>query len=485
MNPLWQRGPSGTILRGIHGITNARAGNAGPWHFTPATPDPLADLEHRWWKLCRGNRAAMEGYLQPGRARVFARAEYAIGSLEELTRLYDRRWTQQEQADGIVSWYFPPLYRCERGGIADVWKDLPRDLLHQKIFDPSALLRTVTALFTGDTTMPEYSLIPASAIESVTALSKLGATARTEIAMARAAGDPVVEGLIVAEAMSQMRKLVTSEMLAGVMTLVGSPLGIECDKPEGYKEDIVRDAFIQAQLVGARPVNQEFGIIQRKFYPKKGFFRRAILEADDITDLSVEPGYIVRDKDSTALVNMHATWRDDGRLQKYDATIDGDAENKRDRRIRVKVNSGMGDDAIIGKAERKMYARLYEMITDNVLTAPAEDDDDTDTVEGTVTGAATEPGSDSEPTDEDYEASSTPAAEPKTAAEVAEFGKRCETDYGACKTAKDCDDLCDEFAKEGLTDDETRANLSWCLRQKTELAKPDAGKGSPKQTKMI
>ena len=60
-----------------------------------------------------------------------------------------------------------------------------------------------------------------------------------------------------------------------------------------------------------------------------------------------------------ALVPMRATWIYKGNKDSVECTKNGETDN----RIAVRVNAGMGVDAILGKARRKLLARIYSRVT--------------------------------------------------------------------------------------------------------------------------
>ncbi len=159
------------------------------------------------------------------------------------------------------------------------------------------------------------------------------------------------------------------------MPLQNSPLGFLTDAKEGYDINTVRDVICEALLRGVMPVNNEFNIIAGRLYIAKNGFERLVREFDGVQDLTYELAVPHLAGDKGALVACVAKWYHDGvedELVCADKTKDGGI----DSRIPVKVNGGMGADGILGKATRKMFARIYaKLIGTSVDLADADGDE--------------------------------------------------------------------------------------------------------------
>lgn len=171
-----------------------------------------------------------------------------------------------------------------------------------------------------------------------------------------------IQAVQMAHGISAMRQALSEQLVQTViMPLQGSPLGFLTDKDKdgGYGALVVRDCAIDAMLRGFRIVGNEMNIISGRFYGTKAGYSRLVSEYPGLTDLVLQPGVPQNVGDKGALVPYVATWRLGGKemmircIQEKDGT---------DLRIPVKVNSGMGSDAVIGKAERKMMFRIYQRI---------------------------------------------------------------------------------------------------------------------------
>jgi len=153
-----------------------------------------------------------------------------------------------------------------------------------------------------------------------------------------------------------------------IMPLQNTPLGFRTDiDPGGYPPQVVRECLIEAVLRGVYPVGNEFNIISGQSYVTKQGLRRLVLEYPGLANLEVTPG-VPQMANGGALVPMVATWTLNGEPQRLERTqyklADGTVV---DARIPVRVNQGMGADAILGKATRKLYAAMYDRLTGQSL----------------------------------------------------------------------------------------------------------------------
>lgn len=163
----------------------------------------------------------------------------------------------------------------------------------------------------------------------------------------------------------RLKDMITKDMMRDIMELQGTSLGFRTDKDTGggYPPEAVKECLIEAILRGAAPVGNEFNIIAGRCYLTKEFFIRAMRELPGLTDLRLKPG-VPAMSNGGALVPYEATWTwygVAGGMQRIaEKRADGSID---DCRIPVKVNNGMGIDAILGKAERKMRAAIYALLT--------------------------------------------------------------------------------------------------------------------------
>ena len=174
----------------------------------------------------------------------------------------------------------------------------------------------------------------------------------------------LVRTMKLAAGIGVLRKLITNEMMQDVMMLQGTSLGFRTDKDSagGYPVNVVKDCMIETVLKGGNMVGNEMNIISARGYFTKEFYTRKLREFPGLTDLVLSPSVPVL-RDTKAYVSYSATWKLNGRADRLDRIVRKVDGVDVDSRIPVKVNSGMGDDAILGKAERKMRKAIYDYLT--------------------------------------------------------------------------------------------------------------------------
>lgn len=176
-----------------------------------------------------------------------------------------------------------------------------------------------------------------------------------------------MKGLKLASAMGQMRAMLTQEVMRPIMELMNSSLGFRTDKDpnrpkwnpktnryedvQPYAWNTVRECFIAASLRGLQPVNNEWNIIAEEMYATRNGLKRLCETAPEVSALKVNLGVPRLLGDKGAIVKVEASWRKNGTVDQLAAEIP------------VRVNASMGADAVIGKAERKMYKRILDRLT--------------------------------------------------------------------------------------------------------------------------
>ena len=177
--------------------------------------------------------------------------------------------------------------------------------------------------------------------------------------------------MVVAQAnfVNELSNMITDEMMGGIMELQNHPLGFKTDKSAGYSISEVKLVVIDAMFHGLPPVRNRINIIGGRLYvPKEGF--EFLNEKLDIRDLVVKPGVPKMDGAQKAIVTVKASWRYKGK--KYDE----------EETFSIRVNSGQTDDAILGKARRKMGASIHRICTG--AHVPSGDVEDIVDVEATI-----------------------------------------------------------------------------------------------------
>jgi hypothetical protein len=181
-----------------------------------------------------------------------------------------------------------------------------------------------------------------------------------------------------AEALGTMRRMLTDEIMQPIMALQGSRLGFRTDRDKepdregkkGYPLAVVRDCMIEGILLGARPCGNEINIIAGNCYLTREFFTRVLREWPGLTDLVIEYAPPANGPYG-AMVDCKATWKIDG---KSDAML-CQKTDEGDNRIVVRVNAGMGADAIFGKADRKLKAKIWQKLTGSESNVDGDVDD--------------------------------------------------------------------------------------------------------------
>lgn len=242
------------------------------------------------------------------------------------------------------------------------------------------------------------ALIPKAKMEDIIAVDQFSREARNEIAKAQAADNPMMVALMTARALNGLRELVTNDMMSDVMGLMNSQLGFLTDRdptrpdkhgnrPEPYPVDIVKDSFITAQMWGARPVGNEFNIISNRAYRTVGYYRRKVTEVPGVSEVSWQVSSPEMSSDGkVARLTAACTWKQNGQQRRRVCAKDATG----DWRVSVRVNYGMGEAAIKGKAERAILAlALADMENRHLDEGDLPDPDDERTINGTVVGAVT------------------------------------------------------------------------------------------------
>ena len=177
--------------------------------------------------------------------------------------------------------------------------------------------------------------------------------------------------LITANAMKQLQDMLTDEVMTDIMTLQNSRLGFLTDKdpskpqwkngqqiiPKPYAVETVKRCLIEATLTGLKPVGNQFNIISGSCYATKEGFAYLLKNLPGLTDLKENYDVPVMKKEQGATVHCTASWNYNGNADSIECTIP------------IRVNKTMGADAILGKTERKLKARIFNRITGSELSS--------------------------------------------------------------------------------------------------------------------
>jgi hypothetical protein len=173
--------------------------------------------------------------------------------------------------------------------------------------------------------------------------------------------------LSVAEAIVRLKVMLTPAIMAPIMELQGTALGFKTDKDKptngdkpGYSVEAVRDVFIEATLKGFKMVGNQTNIIAGRFYATKEGFEDFFLRQGKLKNFTdYREGYSVPKfvSESEAIVTASANW-----------IWNKQADKMENVQISIRVNKGQGADATLGKAKRKLLARIYSRVTGTVIT---------------------------------------------------------------------------------------------------------------------
>jgi len=162
--------------------------------------------------------------------------------------------------------------------------------------------------------------------------------------------------LLTAVCVERLKAALTEQVMQPIMALQGSALGFRTDKDSqgGYPLPVVRDALINAVMVGLLPCGNHFNVIAGRMYVTKEGFTYLLDQAG--VRYSIDQAVPVM-KNGGAIVHTEVSWTD---------PVSG-ASGKKSLEIPVRVNAGMGADAILGKADRKAKCWLYNNLTHSAL----------------------------------------------------------------------------------------------------------------------
>lgn len=156
-----------------------------------------------------------------------------------------------------------------------------------------------------------------------------------------------------ANAMAYIKDALTDDVMAPILALQGSPLGFRTDRDNGdkppYGVAVVKECLIEATLRGLQPCGNQWNIIGGRCYVTKEGLKYLL---DGIAGLQymITTG-IPRMTSGGAIAPVHIEWVYKGQ------------KSEKDIEFPIRVNQGMGADAVNGKATRKARAWLHAQIT--------------------------------------------------------------------------------------------------------------------------
>jgi len=157
----------------------------------------------------------------------------------------------------------------------------------------------------------------------------------------------------VAQAVSDLKKLLTDEYMKPIMNLQGNRLGFRTDKDKngGYPVEVVKNCLIEAVLMGLQPTGNQFNIIAGNMYPTKEGCGYLLNRFPGLSYRIVCGLPKVNQEKTSAAVEVNITWKLNGE-QKTEVVP-----------IPIKIDSYASVDSIIGKATRKGRAWLLSVVS--------------------------------------------------------------------------------------------------------------------------
>lgn len=184
-----------------------------------------------------------------------------------------------------------------------------------------------------------------------------------------------IQSISIAQGVHNLKQifLESPEIRQVVMSMANNRLGFVTDRPPAiiarnqrngkfpnrpYSYEELVDPIIEGLLKGYRISNNEINIIAGNFYAAKNGNYRRIIEHPGLTNFAYnnEPAVFSSDF-KTARVKAWAVWTVDGNAYSIGARADDQLV------LAIKVNAGMGDDAVLGKAHAKLFKRVLERLT--------------------------------------------------------------------------------------------------------------------------
>lgn len=183
------------------------------------------------------------------------------------------------------------------------------------------------------------------------------------------AGLPTLEAAIRrADAIEAIRGALTDDVMRRFYPLMNTALGFRCDRPsaknrEAYSVESVRGVFVEALLIGLPLTDNRFNIIADRLYVTREGFTFLLANQPGLTDLRIEYGVPVT-KNGGAVVPCEASWLLNGVHDNIVASIP------------VRTDQYSSIDQTLGKADRKIKARIYNRINGSVFTPDGEVEDE-------------------------------------------------------------------------------------------------------------
>lgn len=179
-------------------------------------------------------------------------------------------------------------------------------------------------------------------------------------------------------AVAEFREALNEKVMKALMKLKNSKMGFRTDegpKVSPYSMDVVRDCVIEAATLGLQCVGNQFNILGGNMYvTKEGFtfLLRQLAKEGRLQDMRFvyHPAEIKESSTQGVSRNgeVYQKIEREGLVKvELSCVWDGKPVNECLEFV-IRVNAGMSQDAVLGKAERKAKAWLFNFLTDQAIS---------------------------------------------------------------------------------------------------------------------
>ena len=179
-------------------------------------------------------------------------------------------------------------------------------------------------------------------------------------------------------AVAELREALDERVMKALVKLKNSKMGFRTDegpKTGVYSMEVVRDAVIEAATLGLQCVGNQFNILGGNMYvTKEGFtfLLRELVKQGRLQDMRFVYHPAEIKESSTQGVSrsgeLYQKIEREGSV-KVEVSCVWDGKSVQEcLEFVIRVNAGMSQDAVLGKAERKAKAWLYNYLTDQAVS---------------------------------------------------------------------------------------------------------------------
>ncbi len=251
-----------------------------------------------------------------------------------------------------------------------------------------------------ETTQQETGLVPLEELES--RLDKCrGLLASEPSAMKRT--------ILIAQAVRTARQYI-KHCAKDLVDLQGTTLGFQVDKQ--YSSDELVNPLTEAAIIGLPFVGNCLNVISGRLYIPLGGWEHRFRSDERFSWPRIQLGEVESTEDGRWIDLPEEKWYQSGNKTVKQRRVPGMArvevvascqfagvelriellDNRRsggiDERVAIKVNQGMGDDAVLGKARCRAYKQLWRLAMGTTPRMPGDDGaDDPDVIDATSTAS--------------------------------------------------------------------------------------------------